>query len=76
MNVRGAEVDLKGAHAVEGTFRGTDFRRIVGEGGDFVSEDAGCFRELISDQLHAIARVARKPYGDILEMFYNLAHFD
>ena len=54
------ETELKAAHAAQRTGRGTDLRRVIGQRADGQPRHRGDVRELAADDLHAVARVARK----------------
>ena len=58
------EVDLKRAHAGEGSGRGADLSRKVGQRADVVPRERRLGRELHAGELHAVARVAGKANDD------------
>ena len=54
-------VDLKRGNATEGAGRGTNLCGVVREGCQVVTEHRRDLREAVTGELHAVARVARKP---------------
>ncbi len=62
------EAQLEAAHAGQRAGRRPDLGREVGQRADVVAEDRRGARELGAGQLHAIARVAREPDGDAIEL--------
>ena len=68
VDVRGREADLEAGDARQRARRGPDLGREVRQGGDVVAEDGRGARELRAGQLHAVARIAREPDRDALQL--------
>jgi hypothetical protein len=60
-DVEVGDVDLEARHAGDGPGRRPDLGRIVGQRGEVVAERCAHIGEPVTDELHAIARVACKP---------------
>ena len=69
-----AEMHLESRYAGDGALRRADFGRIVREGGDAVTQQGRGVGEECAGQLHAVARVAREPDHDILQLLYVVVH--